>query len=47
MHTFVQMLNEHCFFLAKAKISVRFLARKMEEYEALREEIEELRAKLS
>lgn len=31
---------------AKAKIAVRFLARKMEEYEALREEIEELKARL-
>ncbi len=31
---------------AKAKISVRFLARKMVEYEALRLEIEELKAKL-
>jgi EPS-associated MarR family transcriptional regulator len=31
---------------AKAKISVRFLARKMAEYEALRLEIEELKAKL-
>ena len=31
---------------AKAKISVRFLQRKMEEYEALRVEIEELRAGL-
>jgi len=32
---------------AKAKISVRFLARKMEEYEALRVEIEELKVKLN
>ena len=32
---------------AKAKISVRFLARKMAEYEALRVEIDELKAKLS
>jgi EPS-associated MarR family transcriptional regulator len=31
---------------AKARISVRFLARKMEEYEALRVEIEELKARL-
>ena len=31
---------------AKAKISVRFLSRKMEEYEALRVEIEELKAEL-
>jgi len=31
---------------AKAKISVRFLARKMEEYEALRLEIEELKANI-
>ena len=31
---------------AKAKISVRFLARKMEEYEALRVEIEQLKAEL-
>lgn len=30
----------------KAKISVRFLARKMDEYEALRLEIEELKAEL-
>ena len=30
----------------KAKISVRFLARKVEEYEALRLEIDELRAEL-
>ncbi len=31
---------------AKARISVRFLARKMAEYEALRVEIDELKAKL-
>jgi EPS-associated MarR family transcriptional regulator len=31
---------------AKAKISVRFLARKVEEYEALRVEIEELKVEL-
>ena len=31
---------------AKAKISVRFLARKVEEYEALRVEIEELKIEL-
>ena len=31
---------------AKAKISVRFLTRKMEEYEALRVEIEKLKADL-
>jgi EPS-associated MarR family transcriptional regulator len=31
---------------AKAKISVRFLTRKMEEYEALRVEIEQLKAEL-
>ena len=31
---------------AKAKISVRFLARKIAEYEALRLEIEELKARL-
>ena len=31
----------------KAKISVRFLARKVEEYEALRLEIDELRAELN
>ena len=31
---------------AKAKISVRFLARKVEEYEALRVEIDELKAEL-
>ena len=32
---------------AKARISVRFLQRKMEEYEALKVEIEELEAELS
>ena len=32
--------------LAKARISVRFLARKMAEYEALRVEIEDLKAEL-
>ena len=31
---------------AKAKISVRFLTRKMDEYEALRVEIEKLKADL-
>jgi len=31
---------------AKAKISVRFLARKVEEYEALRVEIDELKAEV-
>jgi MarR family transcriptional regulator, temperature-dependent positive regulator of motility len=31
---------------AKARISVRFLQRKLEEYEALRAEIEELRAEV-
>ena len=31
---------------AKARISVRFLQRKMEEYEALRQEIEQLKSEL-
>ena len=33
--------------LAKANMSVRFLTRKMAEYEALKVEIEELKAELS